>query len=145
LGIFQSTFKTTMAPAATPKATLKKSNSGSQSGKSQQRSILGFFGKKSATPASETSTPKQEAKSASQLTPAPSSDAAVPSSPIKVEVSNSKNKENGLPSPASPLSSGRSADGAVEGFGGNGVNSPSRKVGAFTIILLFDDLADFYL
>lgn len=116
-----------MAAAATPKASLKKSNSGSQSGKSQQRSILGFFGKKASTP-SEASTPKQETKKTSQLTPSPSSDAIAPSSPYAVEVSTGKNKENGLPSPASPPSSVNGADGAAEGLGGNSFSSPTRKV-----------------
>lgn len=112
---------------STPKTTLKKSNPGSQSLKGQ-KSILGFFGKKSSTPSTEAPTAKFEAKAASQLTPAPSSDGPPYSSPIAVETSSGKNKENGLPSPASPLSSVNDADRAAEGLAGNSLSSPSRKV-----------------
>jgi DNA mismatch repair protein MSH6 len=114
---------------STPKSSLKKSTSGSQSLKGQ-KSILGFFGK---TPSTGAPTPKFETKAASQLTPAPSSDAPAYSSPIPVNISTGKNKENGLPSPASPLSSVTGTDRATEGLENNGFSSPTRKVRALSI------------
>jgi hypothetical protein len=121
------TSRTGGSDVSTPKATLKKSTSGSQSLKGQ-KSILGFFGKKGSTPSAGAPAPKFESKVATQLTPAPSSDAAAYSSPIAIAASLGKNKENGLPSPASPLSSVNGADRTAEGLGGIDFSSPSRKV-----------------
>ncbi|KAH7119889.1 muts domain V-domain-containing protein [Dendryphion nanum] len=96
---------------STPRASQKKKEappSGSQSSKTQ-KSILGFFQKKSTnspssgpspatkTPASSLSKPAfTRVGRASALTPQPSSDAPEPSSPIKVESegTSGKNKEN---------------------------------------------------
>ncbi|KAF2436750.1 putative DNA mismatch repair protein Msh6 [Tothia fuscella] len=111
---------------STPKPTLKKSSS-SQSSSKNQRSILGFFSKQaSGTPKPTFNQPKNA--TASQLTPAPSSDVIAPSSPIEavVKAASGKNKENGLPSPSSSSQPNQGADDAAEIDGVN-VNSPSRK------------------
>ena len=116
---------------STPKPTLKKSSSASKSTQGQ-RSILGFFTKSASTPASKVSTSTFEQETASQLTPAPSSDATTPSSPALVQSSFGKDKENGLPSPSSSLDPLKSADGGAEGVGNNAFSSPSRKVDIFS-------------
>ncbi|PVI02334.1 DNA mismatch repair protein Msh6 [Periconia macrospinosa] len=88
----------------------KQPASGSQSAMKNQKSILGFFQKKSTnspSPAPSESTPVKKtpvssfskqsfSKSGPALTPQPSSDPALPSSPIKEEkdVSSGRNKEN---------------------------------------------------
>lgn len=114
---------------STPKATLKKSSSATQSNKGQ-RSILGFFAK-SATPTGTTPTPTPglPQKSSFRSSPVPSSDAVAPSSPIetKVAIKSGKNKENGLPSPASSADRINGANRVSEGLASSGVNSPSRK------------------
>ena len=140
------------ASQSTPKAnppTLKKSTSGSQSSK-DQKSILGFFQKKSAeaskTPATaqpkingsilplngsrRTTLPKGTVRgSSSSLTPAPSSDALEEPDEkenIKSEVS-APGDMIGLPSPVTPAVSARGGvldeDDVPSSF-----NSPSRKV-----------------
>ncbi|KAF2815507.1 DNA mismatch repair protein MutS [Mytilinidion resinicola] len=125
---------------STPKPpTLKKAASASQSAKSQ-KSILGFFQKKTDTgssPAPASSPPdptpvKKETLSLSSkkilsvrrtataaLTPAPSSDPPEPSSPVysETEAGRGKNKENGLPSPGKkPVSYAESDDEDDEVF-----------------------------
>ncbi|ORY03496.1 DNA mismatch repair protein muts [Clohesyomyces aquaticus] len=128
---------------STPRASQKKQPpSASQSGKSQ-KSILGFFQKKSTnspSPAPSDPTPvKRTPASAlsktaftrtgptSSLTPTPSSDPAGPSSPIKQEHESGlgKNKENGLPSPITPLDG--VANRVSSELAGVALSSPSRK------------------
>ena len=127
---------------STPRPKQKKeSASASQSGKNQ-KSILGFFQKKSAnSPASSSSDPitarktptstldkKAFTKLPASITPIPSSDAPDLSSPIKqeTELTVGRNKENGLLSPVTPL------DGEANRFSpevaGVAFSSPSRKV-----------------
>jgi DNA mismatch repair protein MSH6 len=128
---------------STPRPSQKKQPaSGSQSNKNQ-KSILGFFQKKSTdspspAPFSTPTATKQTPTSAltkksftkvttSTVTPTPSSDAIEPSSPIKHEdVGDEKNKENGLHSPVTlPDEEANCVSSEVAGVG---VNSPSRKV-----------------
>lgn len=120
---------------ATPKsASLKKSNS-IKTDKSQ-RSILGFFQKKSAATPSTGSAVKAELSTATpqrplDFTPAPSSDAIQPSSPLgnvtMKREKDEKNKENGLPSPMSATEVGADKDILKEGVD-KAFSSPSRKV-----------------
>ncbi|KAK8237760.1 muts domain V-domain-containing protein [Phyllosticta capitalensis] len=125
-----------------PSASQKKNAASSQS-KSTQKSILGFFQKRTDSPnsssasrASPSNTPTQSTqKTASQkkeppssnLTPAPSSDAIEPpSSPIRHNGVQDRNKENGLPSLTDTTE--RCADGFIaEGPGLADANSPQRK------------------
>ncbi|QDS68554.1 hypothetical protein FKW77_000039 [Venturia effusa] len=89
----------------TPKPpTLRKSGSSSQSTSKGQKSILGFFNKKSSSAAPNSAfSNRTRTESITESTPAPSSDAIAPSSP-----SYGKNKEN-------------------EGLHGAPTSSPSRK------------------
>jgi len=100
-------------PRASSQKKMKQTPSGSQSTKSQ-RSILGFFQKKTvdtSSPARSDATLGQQTplstitkkSSGPPLTPQPSSDPVQPSSPIRLErvVSLGKNKENGLSLPYS--------------------------------------------
>ncbi|KAF2192150.1 DNA mismatch repair protein Msh6 [Zopfia rhizophila CBS 207.26] len=124
-----------------PSSQKKQPASGSQSGKNQ-KSILGFFQKKTtnspspgptaSTPAKKTPTSSLSKKSftkarVSTLTPTPSSDAPEPSSPIREEGDSGlgKNKENGLPSPVTP--SDVVANGVSSEVAGVAFSSPSRK------------------
>lgn len=125
---------------STPKTSSQKKQppSGSQSTKNQ-KSILGFFQKKSTnspTPTretpQETPTPKlsktPSAVHAASLTPQPSSDPVQPSSPIRQsrEISQGKNKENGLHT--SRESSDSETDRALPEISGTATSSPPRKV-----------------
>ena len=135
---------------AGPPPSLKKSNSGSQNSKNQ-KSILGFFQKRStdgsSLPLSEDVSPSPSVAiesskrlvkrpaarrtSSQTLTPAPSSDAVEgPNAEDLMEYSDqSIHRGNCLPSPVTPVT------GAVDGSGSQGrvtdplgFNSPSRKV-----------------
>jgi DNA mismatch repair protein MSH6 len=127
---------------STPRASSQKKQpaSGSQSTKSQ-KSILGFFQKKStnspspapsaATPSGKTPTPsfaKKVFKVGSALTPQPSSDPAVPSSPTRQEQvpRSEKNKENGLSSLVAKPDA--EVNRVVSEVAGVVLSSPSRKV-----------------
>ncbi|GAB7355799.1 hypothetical protein MBLNU459_g6476t1 [Dothideomycetes sp. NU459] len=125
---------------ATPKPPKlqKAASSGSQS-TSKQKSILGFFTKKSApvpsSPAPQPSTikPSPTPRSGPGLTPAPSSDAGAPSSPVlpssplkSATTDAGRNKENGLPSPATSVV-GEDADAVGRQEGPEPVSSPPRK------------------
>lgn len=141
---------------AGPPASLKHSDSGSQNSKNQ-KSILGFFQKKStngslppltadaaSSPSKTIETTKRLVKrpavrrtSSQTLTPAPSSDAA--EAPNQDDTMQDRVHEKlvvkGLPSPITPIT------GAVDGNGSQGgasdslgFNSPSRKV-TITIML----------
>lgn len=124
---------------STPRASSQKKQpaSASQSAKNQ-KSILGFFQKKSTnspTPTRDTKgTPTPtlsktpSATHVPSLTPQPSSDPAQPSSPIRQErVGNQgKNKENGLH--ASTASSDPQTDRVLSERTDIAVISPSRKV-----------------
>ncbi|KAH7078950.1 muts domain V-domain-containing protein [Paraphoma chrysanthemicola] len=127
---------------STPRASQKKQPppSASQSGKNQ-KSILGFFQKKSTnSPSSTPSTPATVKKTPvsalsktafsrppASITPIPSSDAPVPSSPIRQEqdTSQGKNKENGLLTPV--LTSNARANRVSSEVAGVALSSPSRK------------------
>lgn len=121
-----------------PPPTLKSTTS-SQSDKGKgQKSILGFFGKKPDADRIPTATTNGSVKptlakssqslrpSNSNPTPAPSSDAPEPPSSVPGSSweASGKNKENGLPSPITPVSV--SADGVRKEAPGK--SSPSRKV-----------------
>lgn len=129
---------------STPRPSQKKQPpSGSQSTKNQ-KSILGFFQKKSTnspspapsqpTPAKQTPTPTLSKRSFPRpppsLTPVPSSDAIEPSSPIRQEevtpVATGRNKENGLPLCISTPDT--ETDRVVSEVAGVALSSPSRKV-----------------
>lgn len=140
---------------STPKSSAKKnppSSAGLQSGKTQ-KSILGFFQRKSESPAVNSSpiTPRASAtpsaatskakptsslskksftnRQVSALTPVPSSDALEPpSSPIKddVETPMGKNKENGLVYRTNPVDA--VADDVPSEVAGVALSSPGRKV-----------------
>jgi hypothetical protein len=128
---------------STPRSSSQKKQpaSASQSSKSQ-KSILGFFQKKSTnspSPAPPAATPVKKTPASSfskkaftkvgpALTPQPSSDPALPSSPIRQgqESGSGKNKENGLQSPVA--STGAKANGVLLEVAGIAVSSPSRKV-----------------
>jgi hypothetical protein len=129
---------------STPRPSQKKQpTSGSQSAKNQ-KSILGFFQKKSTnspspapsqpTPAKQTPTSTLSKKSFSRpppsLTPVPSSDAIEPSSPIRQEEEDTpvagRNKENGLPPRTTTPDT--ETDRVVSEVAGVALSSPSRKV-----------------
>ena len=132
---------------STPRPSQKKQPpSGSQSAKNQ-KSILGFFQKKSTdspspapsqpTPAKQTATPtptiskRPFSRPPPSLTPVASSDAPEPSSPIRQEeedtpVAAGRNKENGLPPRVSTL--GTETDCVTSEVAGVALSSPSRKV-----------------
>lgn len=129
---------------STPKPNASKKANSSQKSSQGQRSILGFFNKKSAdqlgsaTPNGSTATPalKKNASSHStaSLTPAPSSDPVAPSSPVQSSQDTLealvKDKENGLPSPITPVE--LEADRAPGKAGVSiAFSSPSRKVSAY--------------
>lgn len=116
--------------ASTPKPkppTLQKSSS--QTGQKNQKSLLGFFQKKSdpavSQPAAQAKTSKPAAPA---LTPAPSSDAGDMSSPPASTVATIRKKDNGAGLP-SPPTSAIAADRCVrEDLRDTNVSSPSRKV-----------------
>lgn len=130
---------------STPKPSSQKNQpgSGSQSNKNQ-KSILGFFQKKSTNSPSPVPSSTNAAKftptatlskksftrpqPVAALTPQPSSDAPEQSSPILAEqdATLGRNKENGLPSPVSP--SDTEANRAPSEVAGVALSSPSRKV-----------------
>lgn len=135
--------------ASTPKASSAQKPS-SQSNKSQ-KSILGFFQKKAASsnsstnngslpkPASKPLLTKEKSTGSFSLTPAPSSDGLCPpSSPAyrsqhAKKAMDSKDKENGLPSPAT--TAGTEADeGVKEVLDVANGSSASRKVGLLQCI-----------
>lgn len=129
---------------STPRPSQKKQPpSGSQS--KNQKSILGFFQKKSTnspgpapsqtTPAKHTITPTLSRHSFSRpspsLTPVASSDAPEPSSPTRQEeedtpVAKGRNKENGLLSHVSTENA--ETDRVASEVAGVALSSPSRKV-----------------
>lgn len=125
---------------STPKPPpLKKSSSGSQSSKSQ-KSITGFFQKKSAENSQESprlpAPAKQLSKgSSSSLTPAPSSDA--PEYPEEMEGlvigKDAEEKSTGLPSPITPLDGGKIATSRNPIKLPFGFSSPSRSVSRILI------------
>lgn len=130
---------------STPRPSQKKQPpSGSQSAKNQ-KSILGFFQKKSTnspssapsqpTPVKQTPTPTLSKKSFSRpppsLTPVASSDAIEPSSPLHNEeedtpIAAGRNKENGLQ--CHFTTPGTEADRVAAEVAGVALSSPSRKV-----------------
>ena len=129
---------------STPRPSQKKQpTSGSQSAKNQ-KSILGFFQKKSTnspspapsqpTPAKQTPTSTFSKKSFTRpppsLTPVPSSDAIEPSSPIRQEEEDTpvagRNKENGLL--LRTTTPDAETDRVVSEVAGVALSSPSRKV-----------------
>jgi hypothetical protein len=114
---------------STPKPAAKKTVTSSKSEKGQ-RSIVSFFQKASTSiPVAPSNSAGQSTKrTASPITPAPSSDAISPPSPEHGLVDRSKNKENGLPSPATPTEDAKDADRIPEGVDGKLDSSPSRKV-----------------
>lgn len=129
---------------ATPKPSLKKSTSSASASQSQkgQRTILGFFQKKSAdAPPSSSPAPSTVKPSpAPPLAAAPSSDGAAPSSPPLASspiarVNGGKNKENGVSSSATSISD-RDTDAAGHQEGPEPVSSPPRKVSS-TVSVIF--------
>ncbi len=127
---------------STPRSTQKKQPvSASQSAKNQ-KSILGFFQRKSTNspapsssdpvPAKKTPTSTLDKKALNKppasITPIPSSDAPELSSPIKqeVELTVGRNKENGLLSPVTPMDG--EANRVSSEVAGVAFSSPSRKV-----------------
>ena len=130
-------------PASNP-PTLKKSTSTSMSSSQGQKTIVGFFQKKSMNssiyqldglpPAAGTATRGPS----SSLTPAPSSDALEePESFVKApSAPDNIGTENGLPSPTTPAN----AIQVGKATGNNGslhYNSPSRKVSQSSRFLAF--------
>jgi DNA mismatch repair protein MSH6 len=132
---------------STPKPSQKKQPASSSQSAKNQKSILGFFQKKStnspspapsdATPADATPTRKTPTsklanraftKPSAAITPVPSSDAPDYSSPIKQERESTvgRNKENGLRSPITY--SDAVADHVLSEVVGVTPSSPSRKV-----------------
>jgi DNA mismatch repair protein MSH6 len=130
---------------STPRPSQKKQPPSSSQSAKGQKSILGFFQKKStnspspapsqSTPAKQTPTPTLAKKSFSRpppaLTPVASSDAPEPSSPVRQEeedtpVAAGRNKENGLPSRVS--TPGTETDRVASEVAGVALSSPSRKV-----------------
>ena len=133
---------------STPRPSQKKQPpSASQSAKNQ-KSILGFFQKKSTnspslvptkpTPAKATATPTLSRNSFTKLpasvTPVPSSDAVQPSSPVQDEQDTpvGRNKKNGLHPDA--VAHDAYADGVVSEVAGVALSSPSRKVSSLRLI-----------
>lgn len=129
---------------STPRPSQKKQLPLSSQSAKGQKSILGFFQKKSTnspspapsqpTPAKQTPTPTSSKKSFSRpppaLTPVASSDAPEPSSPIRqveedTPVAAGRNKENGLPSRASTPRT--ETDRVASEVAGVALSSPSRK------------------
>ncbi|KAJ4336158.1 DNA mismatch repair protein msh6 [Didymella glomerata] len=129
---------------STPRPSQKKQPPSSSQSAKGQKSILGFFQKKSikspspapsqSTPAKQTPTPTLAKKSFSRpppaLTPVASSDAPEPSSPVRQEeedtpVAAGRNKENGLPSRVS--TPGTETDRVASEVAGVALSSPSRK------------------
>ncbi|KAJ4409669.1 DNA mismatch repair protein msh6 [Didymella pomorum] len=129
---------------STPRPSQKKQLPLSSQSAKGQKSILGFFQKKSTnspspapsqpTPAKQTPTPTLSKKSFSRpppaLTPVASSDAPEPSSPIRqveedTPVAAGRNKENGLPSRASTPRT--ETDRVASEVAGVALSSPSRK------------------
>ncbi len=135
-----ATISNTSRTPSTPKPPpLKKSSSGSQSSKSQ-KSITGFFQKKSAETSQESPSLPAPAKKLSRgsslsLTPAPSSDA--PEYPEEMEGlivgKDAEEKSTGLPSPITPLDEGKTAASRNPIKLPFGFSSPSRKVSKFLI------------
>jgi hypothetical protein len=129
---------------STPRPSQKKQPpSASQSAKNQ-KSILGFFQKKSTnspSPAPTKPTPVKGTpatlsrnsfnRQPASTTPVPSSDAVQPSSPVQDEQDTpvGRNKENGLHLDA--VSHSTYADGVASEVAGVALSSPSRKVGSF--------------
>jgi DNA mismatch repair protein MSH6 len=130
---------------STPRPSQKKQPPSSSQSAKGQKSILGFFQKKSTnspspapsqpTPANQTPTLTLTKKSFSRpppaLTPVASSDAPEPSSPIRQEeedtpVAIGRNKENGLPSRVSAPC--KDTDRVASEVAGVALSSPSRKV-----------------
>jgi hypothetical protein len=130
---------------STPRPSQKKQPPPSSQSAKSQKSILGFFQKKSTnspspapsqpTPAKQTPTPTLSKKSFSRpppsLTPIPSSDAPEPSSPIRkheedTPVATGRNKENGLPPQI--YTPNTETDRVVSEVAGVALSSPSRKV-----------------
>lgn len=132
---------------STPRPSQKKQPPSSSRSAKGQKSILGFFQKKSthspsptpsqATPAGQTPTPTPSKKSFARppaLTPVASSDAPEPSSPVRPEedhtsdtpVATEGNKENGLPSRI--FTPDTETDRVASEVAGVALSSPSRKV-----------------
>lgn len=136
-----ATISNTSRTPSTPKPpSLKKSPSGSQSSKSQ-KSITGFFQKKSAETSQENPKLRAPAKklsqvSSSSLTPAPSSD--VPEYPEEMEGlvtgKDSQEKSTGLPSPITPLDGGKTDASRNPIKLPFDFSSPSRKVSWILIL-----------
>jgi len=122
---------------ATPKPQLKKSTSSLSASQSQskQKSILGFFQKKTgaaASPSSSTVKPSPALDGPSTFTQAPSSDVGDRSSPPLVSspiarVTDGKNKENGMAFLVLPRWTSN-ANTAVDPEGPHFTSSPPRKV-----------------
>lgn len=131
---------------STPRPSASKKQAPSSQSNKSQKSILGFFQRKSdagsspipkssplaASPASTIRAPISKISagydSSAALTPAPSSDAPEPSSPVYSESDDGKgkNKENGLLSPVTPAGVG--ADSVLLEVAGVSMSSPIRKV-----------------
>lgn len=129
---------------STPRPSQKKQPPSSSQSAKNQKSILGFFQKKStnspspgpsqSTPAKQTPTPTLSKKSFYRpplsLTPVASSDAPQPSSPIQPHEDETpvtdRNKENGLILRNS--TSGTETDLVASEVAGVALSSPSRKV-----------------
>jgi len=132
-----------------PPSTQKNMAPQSSAGKGQ-KTLLGFFNKKTITSSANTlsglpqSSPTPAPKSqpvnkattprgsSGSLTPAPSSDGPEPPSPelsIKRKpLKTGDNKENGLPSPITPTNGGTTDGNVKKEDQGDVHNSPSRKV-----------------
>jgi hypothetical protein len=135
-------------PAATPPS-LKKSTSGSQSSQSSknQKSILGFFQKKTSEAlqpningasrsnglpsaddaSSKTKLVQRSAKSNHSLTPAPSSDAICGEEEEDYDTTTKNPLMNGFPTPATPASNVKPKDNPQPSSSLQ-FSSPSRKV-----------------
>lgn len=132
---------------STPRPSQKKQPPSSSQSAKNQKSILGFFQKKSTnspspvpsrpTPAKQAPAPTLSKQSFSRpppsLTPVPSSDAPEPSSPIRQHEEETpaagRNKENGLPPRI--LTPGLKTDRIASEVAGVALSSPSRKVCKF--------------
>lgn len=131
---------TSCTPSTPNPPSLKKSSSRSQLSKSQ-KSITGFFQKKSAETSQENSRLSAPGKklsrgSSSSLTPAPSSD--TPEYPEEMEGlvigKDADEKSTGLPSPITPLDGGKTAASRNPVKLPFGFSSPSRKVSRMLIL-----------